>query len=78
MYLHNFQLYEKGKDAYELTGLARGGEQIRSVKEKFRDALRVLADLASQQTSFIILDMAVKTAYRRVNAIEHGNYICKT
>ena len=67
-----FESFEDGADSYELTGLARGGQQMTKLKVNYKRAIELLIQLASLQASFITLDIVVKTTNRRVNAIEHG------
>nr|ACO14720.1 Vacuolar proton pump subunit D [Caligus clemensi] len=66
-----FESYQDGGDAYELAGLARGGQQLTKLKKNYQKAVGLLVDLASLQTSFITLDEVIKVTNRRVNAIEY-------
>lgn len=58
------------KSSNDLTGLARGGQQIQACRAAHIKAIEVLVELASLQTSFLTLDDAIKTTNRRVNALE--------
>ena len=54
-----------------LTGLARGGQQVAACRAAHVKSIEVLVELASLQTSFLTLDVAIKTTNRRVNALEN-------
>ena len=69
--LPEFEPYQDGADSNELTGLAKGGQHLKRLKANFGKAISLLVELASLQTSFITLDVVIKTRNRRVSAIEH-------
>jgi len=62
---------EGASNPQELTGLAKGGQQINKSRDQYVKAIEALIELASLQTAFITLDEVIRTTNRRVNAIEY-------
>jgi len=72
VYLPQFeQAGDQTKLPQELTGLSKGGSQIKKAKDEFLKALEGLMELASLQTAFVTLDYVIRITNRRVNAIEY-------
>ena len=65
-----FKAIDTGAPTADLTGLAKGGQQITKARTTFAKAVNVLVQLATLQTSFVILDEAIKVTSRRVNALD--------
>lgn len=65
-----FKAIDTGAKSEDLTGLSKGGQQIAKARTVFAKAVDVLVQLATLQTSFNILDEAIKVTSRRVNALD--------
>lgn len=62
---------EAGESKMDLTGLAAGGQQVSRCRDAYSKTLELLVSLASLQSAFLTLDVAIKTTNRRVNALEN-------
>merc|ERR1712210_348831 len=60
-----------GGEEEEAMGLARGAAKIKSSIQKWDELVKNLVRLASLQTSFVALDVAIKVTNRRVNALDN-------
>ncbi|KAJ4709531.1 V-type proton ATPase subunit D [Melia azedarach] len=69
--LPKFEYFTEADTKNDLTGLARGGQQVQQCRAAYVKAIELLVELASLQTSFLTLDEAIKTTNRRVNALEN-------
>ncbi|KPM08737.1 V-type proton ATPase subunit D-like protein [Sarcoptes scabiei] len=65
-----FETFQNSSDVNEFAGLSRGGQQLSKIKKNYANAIQLLVELASLQTSFITLDEVIKITNRRVNALE--------
>jgi len=65
-----FKTIDTGASSQDHTGLSKGGQQISRARTTFSKAVDVLVQLATLQTSFVILDEAIKVTSRRVNALD--------
>jgi len=65
-----FKSIDTGAVSQDHTGLSKGGQQIAKARTTFSKAVDVLVQLATLQTSFTILDEAIKVTSRRVNALD--------
>ncbi|XP_054725322.1 V-type proton ATPase subunit D 2-like [Anastrepha obliqua] len=69
--LPQFQLYVDRPESFPLTGLARGGEQIKMVRARFQSAVRVLIAIASLEYSVNTLQDGVQQNNMRINGLEY-------
>jgi len=65
-----FKAIDTGAAQADLTGLSKGGQQVAKARITFAKAVDVLVQLATLQSSFTILDEAIKVTSRRVNALD--------
>lgn len=65
-----FKAVDTGAVNADYTGLSKGGQQVAKARTVFAKAVDVLIQLATLQTSFTILDEAIKVTSRRVNALD--------
>ncbi|GFR12708.1 v-type proton ATPase subunit D [Trichonephila clavata] len=68
--LRIFESYKEGGDAHDLAGLAKGGAKLTSIKQTYTNAVEILVELATLQTTFYMLDEVIKSLNRRVNSLE--------
>ncbi|GFY41988.1 v-type proton ATPase subunit D 1 [Trichonephila inaurata madagascariensis] len=54
--LRIFESYKEGGDAHDLAGLAKGGAKLTSIKQTYTNAVEILVELATLQTTFYMLD----------------------
>ena len=64
----SFQVEEQSNE-FGMTGLGKGGQQVKKSREVYIRAVETLVELASLQTAFVILDEVIKVVNRRVNAM---------
>ncbi|KAF3820189.1 hypothetical protein GH733_015698 [Mirounga leonina] len=69
-----FEHYHEGTDSHELTGSARGGEQLAKLKRNYAKAVELLVELASLQTSFVTLDEAIEITNRELDEREQEEF----
>jgi len=55
----------------DMTGMGKGGQQLKNSRDAHIKAIELLISLASLQTQFVTLDYALKVTNRRVNALEY-------
>jgi len=73
VFLPRFTLnMDTAKDSpFATFGVGAGGKVVATARETHSETLTVLIKMASLQTSFVTLDLAIKTTSRRVNALEY-------
>lgn len=68
-----FEHDHEGTDSYELTSLARGGEQLVKLSEELCQSNGTTSGSGLWQPSLVTWDEALKITNRCVDATEHAN-----
>ena len=77
--LPTFESYAaEGSNDFAMTGLGKGGQQVQRCRETYSRAVEALVELASLQTSFVILDEVIKVVNRRgeMGAVLRDEELC--
>ncbi|KAI8123203.1 hypothetical protein FF38_11651 [Lucilia cuprina] len=71
MQVPTLELMLRQTNALNFTGLSGGGQQVKIVREKFQEALKILVAVASLEYSVNAIQEAVKQNNMRVNGLEY-------
>lgn len=69
--LNYFELEVNEEDAFPMTGLSCGGQQVQKVRKSFLDALREIVEYASLEYMLRMLSAASHQTNMRVNALDY-------